>query len=308
MIAAMRLLLCWSALALVVSGQTAVPTGVTNDKQHLLMEKAEQRSLEIAQHLDGVVGIGVKDFTSGESWFLHGDEIFPTASTIKLTILLELYHQVDQGRLSLDEKVRIRKAMTVGDEGLLSQFGDGTAEMSLHDVAAAMILLSENSATNILIDRLGMANINAEARAIGLQHTVLQRKMIDLAAARAGRENISTAPDLLLLLQTVHAGKALSPASTRGFLDLLEVPKDSEIAKGIPDGVKVGSKPGWLEGVRNDCAVVEVPGRPYGLCVFTTFDRDEMAAMAAIRALSHVWYEYFARVAVASAYGRAIPR
>lgn len=281
---------------------------MTQDKQHLLMETAEQGSLEVARHLDGVMGIGVRDFTSGESWYLHRDEIFPTASTIKLTILLELYHLVDEGKLSLAEQVRIGKAMTVGDEGLFSQFGDGTATMSLHDVAAAMILLSENSATNILIDRLGMDRINAEARAIGLQHTALQRKMIDLAAARAGRENISTAPDLLLLLQQVHAGKVLSPASTRGFLDLLEVPKDSEIAKGVPEGIKVGSKPGWLEGVRNDCAVVEVPGRPYGLCVFTTFDRDETSAMAAIREVSRLWYGYFARVAVASAYGRAIPR
>lgn len=285
------------------------PAGATENKQPSLLRQTEARAAAMAGQFDGVVGIGVRDLTSGEEWFLNGDEVFPTASTIKVAILLELLHQSDQGRLTLGQELPIRRSMVVGDRELLSDFGDGTTTMSLHDLAATMVALSENSAANILMDRVGIANVNAELRALGITDTLLRRHMLDLPPALAGNENVSTARDMLQLFALVYRGKALSPAATREFFDLLEIPDKSGtmLTAGIPDRVKVANKPGWLEGVRCDCGLVFEPHRPYEICVFSTYDQSVTDAQAMIGAVSRLWYEYFHRIATGSEYGRALP-
>ncbi|HZT72367.1 MAG TPA: serine hydrolase [Terriglobales bacterium] len=285
------------------------PAGAQENKQAILLAKTEARTLALAQDFDGVAGIGVKDLTSGQAWFHNGDEIFPTASTIKVAILLELLHQSDQGTLKLSEEVPIRRALVVGDRELLSDFGDGTTTMSLHDIAATMVALSENSAANILMDRVGIARVNAELRALGIAHTLLRRHMLDLAPARQGLENVSTARDMLALFEAVYRGRALSAAGRREFFDLLEIPDKSGtmLTAGIPDAVPVANKPGWLEGVRCDCGLVFEPRRPYEICVFTTYDQDVAAAQTFIGAVSRLWYQYFHRLALGSEYGRMLP-
>ena len=288
--------------------QTA-PAGAREAKQAILLAKTEADALGLATRFNGVVGIGVKDLTSGESWFHNGDEVFPTASTIKVAILLELLHQSDQGKLKLSEEVPIRRAMVTGDRELLSDFGDGTTTMSLHDIAATMVALSENSAANILMDRVGIANVNAELRSLGVTHTLLRRHMLDLPPARVGNENISTPRDMLALFAAVYRGRALSPASRHEFFDLLEIPDKSGtmLTAGIPDSVPVANKPGWLEGVRCDCGLVFEPRRPYEICVFSTYDQNVADAQRMIGDVSRLWYQYFHRIALGSEYGRQLP-
>ncbi len=279
--------------------------------RQLLWQKTVRRSRRQAARFDGIMGIGVRDLTSGQAWYHHGGLALPTASTIKTTILFELLHLADLHRLDLSTPVRIRPAMTVGGSGVLHNLRDGATVMSLGDLAVAMMQLSDNSATNLLIERIGRERINREMRRLGLAHTALRREMMDSKAARAGRENVSTPRDLLRLLRRVYRGGVLSPASRRLYLHLMELPSRQEgtpLSRGVAPGVAVADKPGVLENVRCDCGLVLLPRRPYELCVFTTFDRSGKAGERAITAISRLWYGYFQRVAVSSSYGRAIYR
>src|SRR5207244_3610910 len=118
--------------------------------------------------------------------------VFPQASSIKITVLMELLRQAQAGRLKLDDRVAIKQVQMVGGSGVLQFFGDASSAISLRDLAVLMIVLSDNTATNILIDQVRMANVNDTLAHLGLAQTRLQRRMIDTAAQRAGRENLST--------------------------------------------------------------------------------------------------------------------
>lgn len=217
--------------------------------------------------------------------------------------------QDQEGKLSLDEKHTIlRSEMTVGDdEAVLNKLGDGTATMTMRDLAVFMAVLSDNSATNILIDRLGMENVNAGIARLGLKETKLRRHMIDLDAARRGNENVSTAREMLALLETVQSGRALDPAHTQEFLRILRLPKESEFHRALPPGVVIADKPGSLEGVRCDSGIVEIAGRPFILCVMTTYLKHDEDGERAIEAIARLAYAYFDRLRRATAYGRLIP-
>jgi len=271
-------------------------------------EKLESEFKRVAQQLQGVMGYAIKDLSTGESFYSNADLVFPTASSIKLTVLLELMRQAQEGKLSLEEKHTIRRSdMTVGDtEPILTMLGDGTAAMSLRDLAIFMVVLSDNSATNILIERLGMENINAGIARLALKETKLRRRMIDLEAARRGNENVSTPRELMTLLEKVRAGQALDSAHTREYFDLLKLPKDSLFHKALPDTVPIADKPGALEAVRCDAGIVEISGRPVALSIMTTYLAHDSEGERAVEEAARLAYDYFDRLGRSSPYGRVI--
>jgi beta-lactamase class A len=168
------------------------------------------------------------------------------------------------------------------------------------------VAVSDNSAANVVIDRVGMENVNSLLDSLGLTHTRLQRKMMDLKAAGEGRENISTPGEMLSLLHALYRGKVLNQELTEDFFKVLSTPKDSWIPRELPEGLKIANKPGSLEGVRNDSGVVFVSNRPYIICVMTTYLRRERDGEEAISKISLQTYRMFDRVARASEYGRVI--
>ena len=119
-----------------------------------------------------------------------------------------------------------------------------------------MVAVSDNSATNVLIDRVGMENVNTLMDSLSLSHTRLRRKMMDLKAAGEGRENISTPAEMMALLEDIYRGKVLNPEMTADFFKMLSTHKESFIPRDLPEGLKIANKPGELEGVRNDSGVV----------------------------------------------------
>lgn len=262
------------------------------------------------QRLDGVTGYAIKDLTTGESFYLNADLVFPTASSIKLAVLLELMRQAQEGKLSLNEEHTIRRSeTTVGDdEPILAMLGDGTVTMTLRDLAIFMVVLSDNSATNILIDRLGMDNINSEIARLGLGETHLRRKMIDIQAAREGKENVSTPREMMTLVEKAHAGGVLDPASTKDYFALLALPKDSLFHKALPPTVTVEDKPGALNAVRCDTGVIEVKGHPFAISVMTTYDASNEEGERTVEEIARLAYAYFSRLGSSSAYGRLIPQ
>ena len=273
-----------------------------------LHAKLEAEIDRVADHLDGVLGYAIKDLSTGESFYHNADLVFPTASSIKLAVLLELMHQDQEGKLSLNEKHTVRHSeLPPGDtDPILHMLGDGTVTMTLRDVATFMVVLSDNGATNILIDRVGMDNINAEIGRLGLAQTHLRRRMIDIEAARRGDENVSTPRELMVLLEKVREGGALDAAHTKEYFDLLGLPKDSLFNKALPSTVRIEDKPGALDAVRSDAGIIEVPGHPIAMSVMTTYLASNNEGERAIKQITRLAYEHFDRLSRSSAYGRVI--
>ena len=264
---------------------------------------------QIAASFDGAIGIAVKDFTSGDVLAVNADTIFPQASSIKVAVLIELLRQAQAGALKLEERVELHKTHFVGGSGVLANFGDGASSLSLHDLAVLMIVLSDNTATNILIDRVGMAKVNETMAGLRLSQTRLQRRMIDLDAERQGRENLSTPREMITLYDLLFHGKVLDEKHTALALEILKIPKDLEttLVHGLPAGVAIANKRGELDGVRCDSGIVLLEGRPYAISVMTTYAADGDAAERTITEISRRVYSYFERQARSNAHGVRVP-
>ena len=264
----------------------------------------ERRIEAIASTLDGDMGYCIIDLTTGTRLALKGDQAFPTASTIKIAILYELFAQADEQRLRLDEVRPLTAATRVGGSGILHLLE--TPALTLTDYATLMIMLSDNSATNVLIDAVGIDNVNRRMRGLGLEHIWLQRRMIDLEAARQGRENLASPCDIATLLDLIQKGTGLAPASRDAMLAILRKPKGTPITRAVPAGIPVASKPGGLEGVAVDAGFVALPGRPYIVVGMTNWLLAGSAGDAAIEALAREAHAYFSRIARGGRYGRMI--
>lgn len=260
----------------------------------------------VAERLNGVLGYAIKDLSTSETFLRLPDTIFPQASSIKLTVLLELMRQAQEGKLALDEQHTIRRSETVAGDPILYMLGDGTVTMTLRDLATFMVVLSDNSATNILIDRLGMDNINAGVARLGLKETKLRRRMMDVDAARKGYENVSTPREMLTLLERIGDGQALDAAHTKECLEILKLPKESEFHKALPDTVSIADKPGALESVRCDTGIIDVPGHPFILSVMATYLAHDEEGEHAVEEVARLAFAYFDRLSRASPYGRVI--
>jgi beta-lactamase class A len=197
--------------------------------------------------------------------------------------------------------------MTVGDtDPILTMLGDGTVSLSLRDLAIFMVVLSDNTATNVLIDRLGMDNINSGIARLGLKETKLRRRMIDLEAAKHGNENVSTPREMLTLIEKVRVGQALDAAHAKDYFDLLKLPKESEFHQALPEDVPIADKPGALEAVRCDTGLIDIPGHPFLLSVMTTYLAHDPEGERAVEEVARLAYDYFTRLSRSSSYGRVI--
>jgi beta-lactamase class A len=282
------------------------------EKQKSLWTKLEFTINEIDRNLDGVLGVAIEDLTTGQRFLLHGDSVFPQASSIKIAVLAELYHQAqlsaqgESGKAKLTDIYTMRAADLVPDSDIMGGLTPGVTQITDRDLATMMVAVSDNSATNVLIDRLGMENVNALLDSLGLHNTRLRRKMMDVKAAAQGRENISTPLEMLTLLDKIYQGKVLDKEMTADFFKMLSTHKDSFIPRDLPDGLQIANKPGELEAVRADSGIVILQNRPYIICVMSTYLVRERDGEEAIAKISSAAYRYFDRLARSSPYGRII--
>jgi beta-lactamase class A len=297
-------------LCLAISSATAhsqcCPEKPQAIKRQVLWQKLQEELHAVDRNLDGVMGLAVKDLASGEEFFINPDEIMPQASSIKIAVLADLYLQVQQGKLKLTDQYVVRQEDLVPGSDIMLGLTPGVTRLTLRDLATMMVAVSDNSATNVLIDRVGMENVNAMLESLGLHVTRLRRKMMDLKAASEGRENVSTPREMMTLLETIYRGKLLNPEMTADFMKMLSTHKESSMLQGLPDDAVTVNKPGELEAVRNDSGIVLVKNRPYVLCVMTAYLKDEKEGSAAIRKIATLTYSYFDRVSRASEYGRVV--
>jgi beta-lactamase class A len=274
--------------------------------QHNLRLILERKLAAVVDSLDGVIGYAVVDLTSGDEFGRLEQQAFPTASTIKLAVLYELFRQADEGRVALDTPAPLDRSQVVGGTGILHALG--TPVLTLRDHAVLMMSISDNTATNVLIDRVGLPAIASRMQSLGLAAVRLRRTMMDGAAAQRGDENVAAPRDIVRLLRVLDTGEGLKPESKAAALKIFAVGTGGYIRRGIAQGVDVLSKSGELEGVRVDAAIVRTKHRPFAIAVMTTYLRAEEEGERAIAEVSRAFYEYFSRLGFGSEFGRQIKR
>ncbi len=223
------------------------------------------------------------------AYSLNGGIQRPSASMIKLLILADLLEQSSSGQVSLDGTLTMTAKDIVGGTGSMQSMGAGTS-LSVRQVAQYMITVSDNTGANMLIDLLGMDAINQEADDLGLTSTRLERKMMDTAAQAAGRENLTSADDMALLLSSMGGGTLVDEASSQlavSFLNGQEL--DEGLAAGLPAGIEVGHKTGSLSNAFHDGGIVWAD-KPYVLVVMTG-NLSEPSATRVISSVSAAVYQ-----------------
>ncbi len=227
----------------------------------------------------GVAGVCVVDLERGGRVSVRGDEEFPTASTIKIHILTQLLSRAERGEIDLRERVRISPGMSGTGSGVI-HYMEGQPEMSVLDMAILMIIVSDNTATNLCIDWAGMEETNSLLRDMGLAATRLRRKMMDSDAVRRGQENVSTPNELVAMLEMLYRGEPSSGVA-REVLRILAKPKATPLTRALPSGLAVASKSGGMERVRCDAGIVFLPNRPYAMAVMTKFALEDVLGQEA---------------------------
>ena len=235
-------------------------------------QQMQARLQAIADGVDGTLGLVVEDIAGEYRFLVNADRQFTQASCIKTPILLEVLKQADAGKLRLTDRHWVDRSNKTSGSGILQELGDRTVELSLEDLCVLMIVLSDNTATNMLIDQIGMENVTATMAELGCPKTVLRRRMMDTAAAARGEENLSTPADAARILRLLHEGKFVSREVSDHALAILRKPKSGAIRSTVPLSVPVPFKPGELPGLLTEWALVELPERPYIVVVMGTYN------------------------------------
>jgi len=285
---------------------TALPSPAQSRFPAVLDDKFQASVREVEAGLVGVLGIALKDLKTGKTFLINEREVFPQASSIKIAILLEAFKRAEDGQLKLDEFIALEESRKVAGSGVLFYLGRPSLSLSIRDIAVLMVVLSDNTATNLLIDRVGMDAVNKRLDDLGLTKTRLRRKMMDLKAAAEGRENVSTPIEMMTLLEKLWKGDVLKEPYRKDLLEILTIPKDSPLRAGVPEGIAVAEKPGELEAVRCDSGIVQLTGRPYVICVMTTYLKHAADGNQAITRISRLAYEHFSRLERSSEIGRVV--
>ena len=207
--------------------------------------------------LGGDTGVLLRNLVTGETWRRGADRPVNAASVIKLAVMIEAFRAAQAGELSLDERHALADAERMPSCGTLKAMHEGI-ELTLLDLVKLMIIVSDNTATNILIDRLGMEAVNSTLRALGCRETTLHRRLFDAEAARRGLQNTITAQEIGLLLEGLYRGTIVSPGASRQMLEIL---LDQRLNGKLPfflhgAGVKIAHKTGEDDGITHDVGIV----------------------------------------------------
>lgn len=281
----------------------------TPAQSELLWQKLDSLVQQVNRDVNGTMGVAIMDLTDRRTLLLNPDAVFVQASCIKVTVLAELYREAQHagaGDARLSDLYTVNEADLVADSAIMAGLTPGVTHVTNRDLATFMVAVSDNSATNVLIDRVGMQNVNSMLDSLGLSHTRLQRKMMDVKAAQAGRENLSTPREMMTFFADMYQGKILDKAHTADYFKALSTSKSSDIPRLIPDDVMIANKPGDLAGVRNDIGIVFAANRPFVIVVMTAYLEHERDGNDAIAKIAGAAYDYFDRVGRSSEYGRIV--
>lgn len=272
------------------------------DNWQIVRSKTEKKLQKMVEATRGVVGVSVLDLTDGERFTFNENLTFPQGSAIKIAILMEVYKQATEGKFKLTDLRWVDKPDKVGGSGVLNQLGDRTSQLSIRDLCVLMIVLSDNTATNMLIELVGMSNINKTMASLGLKQTLVQRKMMDTAARGRGDENLSTPLEGTHIMELLYKGQFLNQSACEDMLAILKKPKSGSIKAGLPAGIPVAFKPGGIPGVATEWAIVNLKERPYIVVIMGNYGLDN-EFHEVMPKVSKVLYDYFWRKGRSTQFG-----
>jgi len=233
-------------------------------------------SLTASHH--GVVGYTVQNLDTGERLEARGDEPFSTASLIKVAILVTLYDFVEKGDIALTDRVVVNKGDKVGGSGTLQFMHDGI-EISLADAAWLMMGISDNTATNLILDKVGMRRVWTKMEALGLPRTKVHsqsfRRYTSVAMDSSVKYGlgVSTPNEMARLFALLADGKAVSPRADSAMLALMRQSATADKLTRYVTGVRVAHKSGEVDAAKTECALFWLQSRVVA-CVFTRDNQD----------------------------------
>jgi D-alanyl-D-alanine carboxypeptidase (penicillin-binding protein 5/6)/beta-lactamase class A len=243
----------------------------------------EERLAPLAKAHHGKVAIAVKHLETGQAWTLGGDEVMPTASLIKFPIMIELYSQVAEGNLKLTDLVKLTEADKVPGSGILTyHFSEGTC-FPIKDACRLMIAYSDNTATNLVLDKIGIASTNKRMESWGCPNTRINAKVfrgsttsIDPERTKKYGLGSTTANEMIKLLELLHQGKLVSKDACKEMLEHLKKCVDTDkFTRFLPEKVVVAHKTGAVNDAKTDAGIIYTPGGPVALCVLTNANTDK---------------------------------
>lgn len=251
------------------------------------------RLKEIAAECGGTVAVAVRGIENAADFDLDPDVVISAASVIKVPILVEALRQAREGALSLDTQFVIDDAEPTRGAGVLRYLHQGVV-LTLRDLLTLMIIVSDNHATNLVIDIVGMEQVNATMRDMGCANTLLRRKMMDWAAIEQGRDNVTTAREMAELLARIAKRDCLGGQWDDTIIQTLSRQQDSRLlGLFLPDEAELANKTGGRTGIQNDCGIVTGPGVSYSIAVLTSGAKSAGDAAVAIGRISEAVWDCF---------------
>jgi beta-lactamase class A len=256
------------------------------------------------------VALAVLRLDGGESYYENADEAMPSASLIKFMIMLEVYQQAAEGKVKLSDMVTLHDKDKVSGSGILTyHFSDG-ATFPLRDAIRLMIAYSDNTATNLVLDRIGIASTNRRMAEWGFPESRVNAKSylgsttsVDPPRTKKYGLGSTTARETVQLLERLYRGKCGDTEATKQMLDHLKKCEDKEkLKRFLPAGVVVANKSGSVSDVKNDAGIMYFPGGPVAICVLTSKNEDrrfhpDNAANIFIGRVAEQVYQHFVKTA-----------
>src|SRR4051812_24800706 len=264
------------ACAAAPSGQIGVPRPriVRADTAAL---RIKLDSIADAHH--GIVGYSIIDLETGARINRRGDETFPTASLIKVAILVTVYDLVARGKLSLDDPLTVLKIDQVPGSGVIQFLHNGTV-LTVNDAAWLMSTISDNTATNLLLDRIIIRRVWAKMDSLGLQHTrvhsksFLRNSSVAMDSSVKYGLGVTTPNEMARLFELMARGKAVNPAADSAMLDILEHNTTDFMLQRYLEGARAAHKDGETDAVRTECTLWYLRNRVVA-CVMTKENKDQ---------------------------------
>lgn len=254
----------------------------------VIAPKSTPRVTQLARQIDalvsrhrGQVAFALVNLDTGESIFRRANEPMPTASLIKLAVLIEAYRQDRAGLISLDDEVVLHEEDKVPGSGILtSHFSDGT-KITLRDAVRLMIVFSDNTATNLVLDRVGLKSVNETMDSLGCPDTSIHAKVFrgetSIAPERSKQFGLGsiTARQAVSLLARIHRRELVDATACDAMLaDLSACDDKLKVRRGLPPGTKWAHKTGSVNAVRTDAGLLETPSGTIALCILTSDNKD----------------------------------
>jgi beta-lactamase class A len=266
----------------------------------------EARIAPLAKDHKGRVAIAVKNLKTGENYSLNPDEVMPTASLIKLPVMVESYWQASEGKLKLETTLTLKKDDKVQGSGILTQhFSDG-ATFPFRDAVRLMIVYSDNTATNLVLDQIGIPSTNIRMEKLGLKSTKINAKVFKGSTTSINPEGTkkyglgsTTANEMVQLLEMIDAGKVVSADACKEMLKHLKACDDKNtIARFLPSGMELAYKTGAVSDARTGAGIAYTKSGPVAFCILTTGNEDkrwtrENSAEILLANVAKEVYEYF---------------